>query len=153
MGKGFFTEFMAQSFEIVTAVILVGMAGVYLFYPEIFEDMAKTSGASLPLGVLFLIYILTTSHKVKKIKKEAEKDGGEKYNEYHAIYVSQKDELKNDGIVVITVIIMILIAKLIEGKIDYADLWQAGITIIAIYWTKKIYFKEYFSFFGKNKFE
>lgn len=146
--KKIITEIIVQVLEMVLILFMIGGGWTYLFRPELFQAIIMLLGVMAPLAFIFAIYALLTIKKIKRFRKEAEED--ETFYEYFEIVVSRKDELKNDALALIAASSIIVIAKMINGHFDYADVWQAGIVFLAVYGTKEIYFKEH-HWFGKIK--
>ena len=142
--KSFFKELISQIMEILLVLLIITIIGLYLFYPEMFKELLKAMGVLVPIGIFIALYGMVTAQKIKKRKKLLEEGGGES-GECYPIYVTKNDEMKNDALALVSAILIIVIAKVIEGEFNYADIWQAGLTVIAIYLTKKIYFKKQFS--------
>lgn len=147
--KKFFSQLFAQIFQIVIIVIFIGAGVLYLFYPEKFMAIIKALGLLAPIGIIIAVYALLITKKIKKIKTDIA-DGDINYNDNSIeIYVTKIDEIRNDLVALFAAILIITLAKFMNGYFDYSDIWQAIIAIIAVYITKKIYLKENFSFWKK----
>lgn len=147
--KKFFTELFAQISEIIIVLTFIGIGFFYLFFPEKFMAIIKMLGLLAPIGAIIAIYALIIIRKIKKIKSDAE-EGDMNYNDDSIeIYITKMDEIKNDLAALFAAILIIALAKFMNGYFDYSDICQAFIVIIAVYITKKIYLKENFSFWKK----
>ncbi|MEA2065183.1 MAG: hypothetical protein U9O66_02705 [Patescibacteria group bacterium] len=147
--KKFFTELFAQISQIIIVLFFIGAVFFYLFFPEKFMAIIKTLGLIAPIGAIIAVYALIITRKIKKIKADAE-EGGMTYNDNSIeIYVTKMDEIKNDLTALVAAILIIALAKFMNGYFDYSDICQTFIVIIAVYITKKIYLKENFSFWKK----
>lgn len=146
--KKFFVQLFVQISEIIIVLLFIGMALLYIFYPEKFIAMIKVFGLFAPIGVIIAVYALIITKKVKKVKRDME-DGDINFNDPIEIYITKMDEIKNDLVALFAAILIISLAKFANGYFDYLDILQAIIVIAAVYITKKIYLKENFSFWKK----
>lgn len=147
--KKFFAQLLAQVSEIIIVLVFIGIGFLYLFYPEKFMAITKVLGLLAPIGIFIAIYALLIVKKIKKVKTDLA-DGDINCNDnFTEIYVTKMDEIKNDFVALFSAILIIVLAKFMNGYFDYSDIWQAIIVIIAVYITKKIYLKENFSFWKK----
>ena len=146
-----FSVLIAQIIEIIVILLSITVIIIYIFFQEVFFSLLKSAGGLAPIFFAGALYLLITTKRIKKAKKDIEKNGSPRLKEYYCIYVSKQDEMKNDALAFLTALVVVVIAKEMSGDFNYSDIWQAGAAFLAVYLTKKIYFKKQFSFFGKNK--
>ena len=148
-------ELIAQTIHVIVVLVLIYSTWLYVFRREIFDEILKAGGVIAPLVFLFISYALITARRVdgmKKIMEEAEASSYEDAKkQYTTLFASQQDEMKNDGIAIFSAFAIVILAKIINNKIDYPDVLQALVAIIAVYSTKKIYFKDKFSWTGDKE--
>ena len=163
MKKGEFQKLIfllfAQISQILVVLGFLFLLYLYIFRPDILAGIFNYIKQSTGLWFLIAFYGILAFTKSKNIKKQIENQDqeeereGEGKEEVNYIYVTPLDELKNDLLAVVVVISIIVCAEIFRGKVDYLDFWQAIIALIGVYATKKIYFKEFFSLWGKDKFK
>ncbi len=152
--KKILSELLVQSLEIIMTLALIGGIWLYVFRPEIFHEIIMAAGILIPIISVFAFFSLITAKRVGGIRKRMEEaeieESGVMRSENIEISVSQQDEIKNDIIAFFSAIFIIGVAKLMNNDFDFSDIIQAFIAMVAVYSTKKTYFKDLFSWTGKR---
>jgi hypothetical protein len=158
MSSRFVSEFLLQTFSIIIFFLFVGFFAIYIFNRELLDMITESARVYPPLLLLFIIYILTTLGKAKKIREKRldkieDAEGESSYYDYKEIYVKDIDEMKNDLVAIVTAMLIIVIAWVYKGKFDFPDVLQAVLAFTAVYVTKDIYFKKGIFGIGGKHFE
>lgn len=160
LGKEFaklIKEIVVQTMHVLLILFLIYSTWLYLFRREFFDEMLQMIGVVTPMIFMFVLYALITTKRTNNIKKELEKINAASdvidNNKYTSLLVSQQDEMKTDGIAILSALVIVVLAKIMNNKVSYPDMLQAIVAVVAIYSTKKIYFKDKFSWSGDKKTE